>query len=64
MQDDELRWKISLNYDVQTDTFILHINDLPFLGMPYQAEVTPEGPQNIKSGSIKLNEVQVSDGFA
>ena len=64
MQDDELKWKISLNYDVHTDTFILHINDLPFLGMPYQAEVTPEGPQNIECGSIKLNEVQVHDGFA
>ena len=64
MQDDELGWKISLNYDVQTATFILPINDLPFLGMPYQAEVTPEGPQNIIGGSIKLNEVLVHEGFA
>ena len=41
----------------------LTINDLPFHGMPFQAEVTPEGPQNIDNGLIKLNDVQVHTGF-
>ena len=31
--------------------------------MPYQAEVTPKGAQNILRGVIKLNEVEIHDGF-
>ena len=58
-----MQWKIALDYDAETDNFVLHINDEPYLGMPYQAEVTPEGPQNIEAGIIKLNEVQVHDGW-
>lgn len=63
MQDDENQWKFSLDYDVQGDTFILHIDDEPFLGLPYQSELTPTGPENILAGGIKLNEVQVHAGF-
>jgi len=32
--------------------------------LPYQAEVVPQGPQNIEKGQIKLNSVQVHEGFA
>jgi len=35
MQDDELSWKLSLDYDIQNDVFILFINDEAFLKMPY-----------------------------
>ena len=55
LQEEELQWNISLDYDVQGDTFTLHINDQAFLEMPKQVEVTPSGPQNIVKGTIKLN---------
>ena len=32
--------------------------------MPFQAEITPEGPQNIEQGLIKLNNAQVQKGFS
>ena len=32
--------------------------------MPYQADVNPSGPQNICYGRIKLNKVQVHEGWA
>ena len=58
-----MEWKVALSYYVPSDKFSLTINDLPFDGMPFQAEVTPEGPQNIDGGLIKLNDVQVHTGF-
>ena len=58
-----MEWKVALSYYVPADKFALTINDLPFDGMPFQAEVTPEGPQNIDSGLIKLNNEQVHTGF-
>ena len=64
IQDDDLQWKISLNYDLQNDKFLLHINDKSFHQMPSQTEVNPEGPQNIDFGAIVLNDVEVHDGFA
>ena len=42
---------------------MLTINDIPFLSMPYQADVIPNGPQNIETGSVKLDDDQVSEGF-
>ena len=48
LQDDVLNWKVSLGYHLPTNAFILHINDVPFLAMPYQASVILEGPQNIE----------------
>ena len=63
LQDDELCWKLSLDYNVQTDKFLLFINDEAFEEMPFQAEVAPSGPQNIKWGTIKINEVEVHEGF-
>ena len=47
-----------------TDAFALSINDIPFPLLPYQAEVVPQGPQNIEQGLIKLNQVEVHKGFA
>ena len=32
--------------------------------MPTQAEINPEGPQNIEGGAIMLNDVAVVDGWA
>ena len=45
------------------DEFALCINDIPFPLLPYQAEVVPQGPQNIEKGTIKLNQVIVHRGF-
>ena len=53
--DEELEWKISLDYDAEKNAFALSINDDPLLEMPYQAEANPDGPQNIDTGSIMLN---------
>ena len=63
IQIGEVEWKVALGYYVPTDKFALTINDIPFDGMPFQAEVTPEGPQNIDGGLIKLNDEQVHTGF-
>lgn len=64
LQDDVLQWKICVNYDAQANHFILHINDLPFDWMPYQSQVIPTGPMNIKYGKIRLNKVRVHKNFA
>ena len=58
-----MEWKVALSYYVPADKFSLTINDILFDGMPFQAEVTPEGPQNIEKGLIKLNNEQVHKGF-
>ena len=42
--DTEMSWKLSLDYDQENDVFALCVNDVNFLGLPYQAEVTPTGP--------------------
>ena len=52
-----------LDYDVQQDKFILFINDQAFLSLPYQAVIAPPGPQNIEKGIIKLDDVQVHEGY-
>ena len=44
LQDDVLGWKLSIGYDSPSNVFNLSINDLPFLGMPYQAQVNLKGP--------------------
>ena len=60
-----LGWKISVGYDLSSNVFNLSINDLPFLGMPYQAQLILKGPQNIIGGSeIELNGVVVHKGWA
>ena len=64
LQDDELSWKLSLYYEVQEDAFVLFINDVPFLWLPYQAEIEHSGPQNIDKGEIYINDTKVSAGFA
>ena len=58
-----LNWKVSLGYDLPTNAFILHINDVPFLAMPYQASVILKGPQNITLGVISLNGTEVHSGW-
>ena len=63
IQDDELKWKISLGYDLPADLFLLYINGKSFHQMPTQAELNPEGPQNILTGAIMLNDVAVVDGW-
>ena len=59
LQDDDLRWKLSLDYKVPYDTFLLFIDGLAFMNMPLRAVVAPSGAQNIEHGFIKLNEVGV-----
>ena len=47
---------------MQANAFVLYINDRPFLQLPYQAELTLTGPQNL-DGTVKLNEVKVNEGW-
>ena len=42
--NDQLSWKLSLDYDFPSDKFLLYINGKAFLELPYQAEVIPTGP--------------------
>ena len=63
IQIDEVKWKVAIFYYVPADKFALTINDIPFHCMPFQPEVTLEGPQNIEKGLIRLNDVQVHTGF-
>ena len=64
LQDDELNWKLSLSYVVEGDKFLLFINDIPFLALPFKADVTSAGPMNIEGGIIKLNDAHVHRGWA
>ena len=61
--NDDLNWKLCLNYDLRNEIFLLQINDIFFLDMPIQSEVNPKGPQNIQFGAIKLNGEEVNSGF-
>ena len=63
LEDGDLKWKVLLNYDFFKEIFLLQINGISFVDMPVQAEVNPEGPQNITGGAIKLNGEEVTDGF-
>ena len=63
LQDDELQWKLTLSYAVEADKFLLFINDIPFLALPFKADVTSAELMNIEQGSIKLNDVQVHEGW-
>ena len=63
VQDDDLHWKISFDYDALTNKFILLINDEPFDGMPYLAELTHHVPQNIEKGEITINGKKLHQGW-
>ena len=52
LQDDELQWKLCLDYDVLADKFLLYIDGRSFHQMPTQSEINPKGPQNILNGVI------------
>ena len=60
--DEELEWKIQVNYDVTNDTFLLAINDIAFFSMPCQTDIIPNGPQKIERGTVKLDGDEVSNG--
>ena len=45
------------------DALLLTVNDIAFFSMPYQADIIPNGPQNIDQGWIELNGEKVNDGF-
>ena len=63
MQEDDLQWKILLDYDASTDKINLLINDKPFDDMPYLAEITHKSPQNIEDGTITLNGKVLHSGW-
>ena len=63
LQDDKLGWKLAVDYGVQDDKFVLFINGRAFLALPYKASLATPVPQNIESGRIELNGVQVHSGF-
>ena len=54
-----MNWKLTLDYVVASNQFLLFINDLPFLLLPFKADVTSLVPMSISRGSLKLNDVQV-----
>ena len=58
-----MQWKLALYYNVQSGNFLLAINDIAFLFMPYKASLSPPGPQNIEQGKIMLNGVEVHEGY-
>ena len=58
-----MQWKLALYYDAEKNEFVLGINDIAFLSMPYKPSLDPPGPQNIETGSIKLNGVEVHKGY-
>ena len=64
LQDDQLNWKMKLDYAAPIDKFLLCINDRPLEEMAYRSEIKLEGPQNIVGGKINLNDVYVHEGFA
>ena len=44
-QFDELNWKLSVGIDLAGGCFTLSVNDVPFMSLPYQATISPDGPQ-------------------
>ena len=63
LQDNELQWKLAVEYDAQKEVFILCINGRAFLTLPHKASLATPVPQNIEQGEIKLNGVEVHSGF-
>ena len=59
LRNDELDWKLFLDYVVEEDKFLLFINDLPYLLLPFKANVSSNVPMHISGGSIKLNDDEV-----
>ena len=41
----------------------MFINGQAFLSLPYQPVIAPPGPQNIEVGVIKVNDVQIHEGY-
>ena len=56
---DELGWKLAVGYDPDGDCFTIHVNDVPFMSIPFQATAAPDGPQIIENGSIVLNDEEI-----
>ena len=54
-----MNWKLLLDYAVEEDKFLLFINDIPFLLLPFKADVSSLVPMHIERGTLKLNDVQV-----
>ena len=63
LQDDELGWKLAVDYGVEDDKFTLFINGRAFISLPYKASLATPVPQNIEVGIIALNGQQVHSGY-
>ena len=63
LQDDELGWKLAVDYGVEDDKFTLFINGRAFISLPYKASLATPVPQNIEVGIITLNGVKVHSGY-
>ena len=44
IKSEDLTWQLYLDYDLKQSTFVLFINGIVFLDLPYQAEAKPSGP--------------------
>ena len=61
-QATDVPYKVSVGYDKGENVHSCEINGKPFIEYPYQADIVPEGPQNINEGSIAINGVQIHNG--
>ena len=44
IMDDDLDWKIHLNYDMEAADFLVWINDKKFSRLPFLAEIATTAP--------------------
>ena len=42
---DQEGWKFSVDFDRESKFFMLWVNGIAFLALPYQASISPIGPQ-------------------
>ena len=63
LQDDELDWKLAVDYDEWEDQLILSINGRAFLTFAKKAYLSTPVPKNIEKGYIELNGIRVHSGY-
>ena len=49
---DQEGWKFRVDFDQESKFYTLEVNDIAFVALPYQASITPIGPQLLEKESI------------
>ena len=62
LQHETLNWKVSLQYELDGDNFVLFINEKPFLAYHFKANASSPEAMIIEGGQIKINGVEVHSG--